>query len=194
MNNLVIFAHPNQESFCKGIVDTIKAASEKKGDNIVIRDLYKLGFDPILKASDFESMQSGKIPEEIGAEQEYVKWADFITFVYPVWWVNFPAILKGYVDRVFSYGFAYESVNGTPRGLLTGKKALIFCTTGSPNEVYEQNGMHNSMRQITGSGIFDFTGIEMIKQIFFGAVPSVSDETRKEYLKEVEKIIIDDIK
>lgn len=193
MNHLVIFAHPNQESFCKGIVDTIKSVSEKKGDNIVIRDLYKIGFDPILKPSDFESMQSGKIPEDIGAEQEFVKWADFITLVYPVWWVGLPAILKGYVDRVFSYGFAYESVNGVPRGLLTGKKALVFCTTGTPNEVYEQNGMHNSMKQTTGSGIFNFTGIEVIKHTFFGAVPSVTDEIRKGYLKEVEKIIMENI-
>lgn len=193
MKHLVVFAHPNQESFCKGIVDTIKSISEKKGDNIVIRDLYKLSFDPILKPSDFESMQSGNTPEDIGAEQEFVKWADVITFVYPVWWVGLPAMLKGYVDRVFSYGFAYESVNGTPRGLLNGKKALLFCTTGSPNEVYDQNGMHDSMKQTTGAGIFNFTGIEVISHTFFGAVPSVSDETRKEYLKEVEKIIMDNI-
>jgi NAD(P)H dehydrogenase (quinone) len=193
MKHLVVFAHPNQESFCKGIVDTIELISEKKGDNIVIRDLYKFGFDPILKPSDFVGMQSGNIPEDIGAEQEFIKWADVITFVYPVWWVGLPAMLKGYVDRVFSYGFAYESVDGAPRGLLNGKKAVLFCTTGSPNEVYDQNGMHNSMKQITDVGIFNFSGIEVISHTFFGAVPYVPEETRAEYLKEVEQIIMDKI-
>jgi Putative NADPH-quinone reductase (modulator of drug activity B) len=194
MNHLIVFAHPNQKSFCKGIVDTIENASKEKGDNICVRDLYEIGFDPILKPSDFVALQSGNIPEDIKTEQEHVKWADIITFVYPVWWVGLPAMLKGYVDRVFSYGFAYESVNGAPRGLLTGKKALVFCTTGTPNEVYEQNGMHNSMKQTTGAGIFGFTGIEEIKHTFFGAVPYLSEDSLKEYLKEVEKIVREDVK
>jgi NAD(P)H dehydrogenase (quinone) len=189
MNHLVVFAHPNPKSFCKGIVETIEAASKEKGDNVTVRDLYEIGFDPILKPDDFVALQSGNLSEDIKTEQEHIKWADVITFVYPVWWVSVPAILKGYVDRVFSYGFAYESVDGAPRGLLNGKKALLFCTTGSPNEYYAQNGMHNSMKQTTDDGIFNFTGIEVINHTFFGAVPSVSDETRKEYLKEVEKII-----
>ena len=89
-------------------------------------------------------MHSGNIPEDIKTEQDHVKWADVITFVNPVWWVGLPAVLKGYVDRVFSYGFACESVDGAPRGPLNGKKALLFCTTGRPNEYYAQNGMHNS--------------------------------------------------
>lgn len=193
MNHLVVFAHPNQKSFGKGIVDTIEKACQENGANVRVRDLYEIGFDPILKPSDFVALQSGNTPEDIKTEQEHVKWADVITFVYPVWWVGLPAMLKGYVDRVFSYGFAYESVNGAPRGLLNGKKALLFSTTGSPNEVYEQNGMHDSMKQTTDAGIFNFTGIEVISHTFFGSVPYVTDETRNEYLREVEKIVKDKI-
>ena len=194
MNHLVVFAHPNQKSFGKGIVDTIQRVCQENEANVRVRDLYEIGFDPILKPSDFVALQSGNTPEDIKTEQEHIKWADVITFVYPVWWVGLPALLKGYVDRVFSYGFAYESVNGDPRGLLNGKKALLFCSTGSPNEVYDQNGMHDSMKQTTDAGIFNFTGIEVISHTFFGSVPSVPDETRKEYLKEVEKIVKDNIK
>lgn len=193
MNQLIVFAHPNQKSFCKGIVNTIETTSKESGYEIRVRDLYEIGFDPILKPDDFVALQSANIPNDIKTEQEHIKWADIITFVYPVWWSGFPAMLKGYVDRIFSYGFAYESVDGTPRGLLSGKKALLFCTTGSPNEVYAQNGMHNSMKQTTDIGIFNFSGIEVISHTFFGAVPNVSDETRKEYLKEVEKIIKESI-
>lgn len=188
MNHLVVFAHPNQKSFGKGIVDTIVKASEEKGANVRIRDLYQIGFDAILKPSDFESFQSGKIPTDIAEEQEQIKWADVITFVYPVWWTGLPAILKGYVDRVFSYGFAYEYVDGAPNGLLKGKKALLFCTTGTPSEMYDASGMSNSMKQTTDEGIFSFTGIKEVSHSFFGAIPYVTDENRKDYLKEVERI------
>jgi NAD(P)H dehydrogenase (quinone) len=189
MNHLVIFAHPNPKSFGKGIVDTVVKASEEKGATVRVRDLYSIGFDPILKPSDFVALQSGKVSEDIAPEQEHIKWADVITFVYPVWWASFPAILKGYIDRVFSYGFAYESVNGAPTGLLKGKKALLFSTTGASNEFYSANGMHNSMKQTTDQGILNFSGIEEVNHTFFGEVPYVPDETRGDYLKEVSRII-----
>lgn len=189
MNNLVVFAHPNEKSFCKGIVDAVVKASKEKGANVKVRDLYEISFDPILKPSDFIAFQSGKVPEDISEEQEYIKWADIITFVYPVWWTSLPAMLKGYVDRVFSYGFAYEYVDGAPKGLLKGKKALLFCTTGASHEDYASNGMHNSIKQTTSEGIFNFSGIEEVKHTFFGSVPYVADETRKDYLEEVEIIV-----
>ena len=191
MNHLVVFAHPNQKSFGKGIVDTIVKASEEKSATVVVRDLYSIGFDPILKPEDFVAFQSGKVPEDIAAEQEHIKWADVITFVYPVWWASFPAILKGYVDKVFSYGFAYEYVDGAPNGLLKDKKALLFSTSGTPNEIYSAIGMHNSMKQTVDQGIFNFSGLEEVNHTFFGAVPHVTDEIRKGYLQEVSKIIRD---
>jgi NAD(P)H dehydrogenase (quinone) len=191
MNHLVVFAHPNQKSFGKGIVDTIVKASEEKSANVVVRDLYSIGFDPILKSEDFVAFQSGKVPEDIATEQEHIKWADVITFVYPVWWASFPAILKGYVDKVFSYGFAYEYVDGAPNGLLKDKKALLFSTSGTPNEIYSAIGMHNSMKQTVDQGIFNFSGLEEVNHTFFGAVPHVTDEIREGYLKEVSKIISD---
>lgn len=189
MNNLVVYAHPNSKSFGKGIVEAVVKASEDKNADVRVRDLYEIGFNPILKPEDFEAFQSGKAPEDIAIEQEHVNWADVITFVYPVWWASFPAMLKGYIDRVFSYGFAYEYVDGVPNGLLKGKKALLLCTTGTPSEIYAATGMHNSMKQTTDQGIFSFSGLEEVKHAFFGAVPSVTDETRKDYLKQVEKIV-----
>ncbi|MGH4124630.1 MAG: NAD(P)H-dependent oxidoreductase [Clostridium sp.] len=189
MNNLVVFAHPNSKSFGKSIVDAVVNASVEKGANVRVRDLYEIGFDPILKPADFEAFQSGKVPDDILAEQEHIKWADVITFVYPVWWTSFPAMLKGYVDRVFSYGFAYEYIDGVPNGLLKSKKGLLFCTTGTPSKMYSANGMHNSMKQTTDQGIFNFTGIEEVKHTFFGAVPTASKETLGDYLKEVSNIV-----
>lgn len=189
MNHLVIFAHPNPKSFGKGILDIVVKTSKENGANVEVRDLYANNFDPILKPSDFVAFQSGKIPEDIAEEQKFIKWADVISFIHPVWWTSQPAILKGYVDRVFSYGFAYEYVDGVPHGLLPGKRGLILATTGTPDEIYAGNGMHHSMEQVTDQGIFNFCGVEEVKHKFFGAVPYVTDEIRKAYLEEVAEII-----
>lgn len=194
MNHLVVYAHPNPKSFCKGILDSILKASAEQGADVRVRDLYQMGFDPILKPSDFEALQSGKVPADIAEEHEHIKWADVITFVYPVWWAQFPAILKGYVDRVFSYGFAYKYVHGVLHGLLKGKKAHLFCTIGISSEEYDASGMNNSMRQTADESIFDFCGIQEVSHTIFGAVPYVSDETRKDYLQEVERITKENIK
>jgi NAD(P)H dehydrogenase (quinone) len=189
MNHLVVFAHPNPKSFGKGILDTVVKASEEKGAAVKVRDLYELGFDPILKPSDFVAFKEGKVPEDIAAEQEIIRWADVITFIYPVWWTSLPAILKGYVDRVFSYGFAYEYIDGAPNGLLKGKKALLFSTTGTPDELYAANGMHASMKQTTDQGIFNFSGMEEVSHTFFGAVPYVSEEVRSDYLQKAAAVV-----
>lgn len=189
MDHLIVFAHPNPKSFGNSIVETIEKVSKEKGDIVNIRNLYDIGFNPVLKPSDFEAAQNGSTPEDIRTEQEFIRTADVISFVYPVWWTGLPAILKGYVDRVFSYGFAYEAVDGTPVGLLKGKRGLLFSTTGSTNEAYTKSGMHASMKQTTDEGIFGFSGIEVVNHAFFGAVPYLPEKALEDYLIEVENIV-----
>ncbi|MEJ1715164.1 NAD(P)H-dependent oxidoreductase, partial [Escherichia coli] len=85
---------------------------QKKGHEVEVRDLYEMQFQPTLGRSEM----IGGIGEDVVVEQEYLKWADVITFIYPIWWTGLPAIMKGYIDRVFSYGFAYKYVNGVQMG------------------------------------------------------------------------------
>jgi len=72
MNHLVVYAHPNPESFCKGILDTVVRASEEKGADVRVRDLYQIRFDPILKGEDLMGYKSGKIPSDIAKEQDLI--------------------------------------------------------------------------------------------------------------------------
>jgi NAD(P)H dehydrogenase (quinone) len=188
MNHLIVYCHPNPASFCKAIADTIEKTSLEKGHQTRVRDLYALGFDPKLKPSDFEAFQAGRVPEDIGKEQQHIAWAETITFVYPIWWTGLPATLKGYIDRVFSYGFAYKYGDRGPVGLLTGKKVIVFNTSGSPNEIYATNGMHAAIQKTSDVGIFEFCGMEVVRHEFFGAVPFVDDETRRGYLKAIGQI------
>lgn len=102
MNHLIIYAHPSTNSFSNAVLDELKECSMEKECRTEVRDLYSIGFDPVLRAADFEGICGGQTPEDIRREESYIKWADLITFIYPIWWAGMPAILKGYIDRVFS--------------------------------------------------------------------------------------------
>jgi NAD(P)H dehydrogenase (quinone) len=92
----------------------------------MVRDLYGDNFQPVLTTNDFEALQSGNLPADIEREQQNITDANYIWVVFPVWWTNMPAILKGYIDRVFLNGFAYTMKGDQPIGLLHGKKVVII--------------------------------------------------------------------
>jgi NAD(P)H dehydrogenase (quinone) len=153
------------------------------GNEVKIRDLYKMKFNPVLSDEDFLSPASKTASYDIETEQKHVKWADHLIFVYPVWWGGMPAAMKGYIDRVFSEGFAYEYVDGESKGLLSPRKGSTICTTGACSDEYRN--VHDAINLISREVIFDFVGIETCKQLFYGGVPSVSDDVRQSYIRNV---------
>jgi len=189
MKHLIVLTHPNKKSFGAAIAETVKKASEKKGAETMFVDLYDEKFNPVLGAADFDAINRGTALADVKKEQDLIAWADVITFIYPVWWSSLPAMLKGYIDRVFAYGFAYVANENGYRGLLGGKKAILISTSGTPSEIYSGNGMHHSMKQTQDEGIFRYSGFDDVKHYFFGAVPAVNDEKRKEYLAEIDEVI-----
>ncbi|WJE52354.1 NAD(P)H-dependent oxidoreductase [Bacillus cereus] len=189
MKHLIVYAHPNPQSFNHAILETVKAEQEGKDHEVRVRDLYELNFNPVLSASDFVSFSQGKTPANIQEEQEHITWADSIIFIYPVWWAGLPAILKGYVDRVFSHGFAYTYGENGIEKLLSGKKGLLLSTMGNSKEAYTASGMFDAMKKTTDAGIFEFTGIETLEHTFYTSVPSVDGDVRKEYLEEVKAVV-----
>ena len=189
MKHLIIYSHPNPRSFCHAILETTSGALKAKRHEVVVRDLYALDFDPVLKSGDIEGIISGKVPAEIKAEQDKITWADVITFIYPIWWTGLPAMVKGYIDRVFSLNFAYSMGAGGPIGLLAGKKVVIFNTTGAAREIYDSTGMFDAMKKVSDTGIFNFCGMEVLEHKFFTSVPSTDDATRKGYLSEVKAVM-----
>ncbi|MBD5798021.1 NAD(P)H dehydrogenase [Bacillus pseudomycoides] len=189
MKHLIVYAHPNPQSFNHAILETVKDELEEKGHEVRVRDLYELNFNPVLAASDFVSFSQGNTPADIKEEQEHITWADNITFIYPVSWAGLPAILKGYVDRVFSHGFAYAYGENGIETLLSSKKRLLLSTMGNTKEAYTASGMFDAMKKTTDAGIFEFTGIETLEHTFYTSVPSVDDGARKQYLEEVEEVV-----
>jgi len=189
MKYLILYAHPNPKSFNHAILETVQAELKNAGREVSLRDLYAQNFNPVLSANDLAGMMQGQLQPEVKAEQEFVSSADLIIVIYPLWWAGMPAILKGYIDRVFTEGFAYRIDGPDLRGLLTGKKVLLITTTGAPQEMYEASGMFKSMAQTTGEGIFQFTGMELIEHKYLCAIPYLTDENRKKMLEEVRSLV-----
>ena len=167
MNHLIIYAHPNAQSFNHAILESVIAAS--KGHEVQVRNLFELNFNPILDWQDALETFSGKLAADVAIEQSFWKQADLITLIYPLWWMGFPAILKGYLDRVLTYGFAYENGENETIGLLKGKRIQQFVTMGNSNQKYAEKGFLQSLDHTLGNGLFNFCGMEADMH-FLGAV------------------------
>ena len=187
MNTLVVYAHPNLASFSNGVLKTVVETLESKKHTVTVRDLYATNYNPVLSGQDLAGIYSGNLPKEIADEQALITKADLLVLVYPLWWTGLPAILKGWVDRTFTYGFAYKVGANGIEGLLKGKKALLITPHGTPKEYYEPSGMFNSLIQTQDKGIFAFSGIET-EHLFF-AVMGTEQAQREAYLLEVKSKI-----
>jgi len=167
MKHLIIYAHPNPESLNSYLKQTLAEHLWDTGHEVVIRDLYQLNFSPVLSLEDMQGQRMGKVAKDVKQEQEYISWAEHITFIYPIWWTGMPAIMKGYIDRVFSYGFAYRYDQGVQKGLLTGKQTTIVNTHGKSKAEYEDIGMDKALSLTSDKGIFTYCGLEINQHFFF---------------------------
>lgn len=187
MNHLVVFCHPDNDGFDRALTNCVLGISNVMGHDTQIRDLYRQNFNPVLRSR--QACFNPKIEQDALQEQEFVSWADLLTLIYPVWWAGMPAMLKGYLDRVFCRGFAFETSRSSVKGLLGGRKVLIFSTTCMPSSFYSRAGMHETMAQAMDTGIFELCGMEVLHHAFFGGQASPVDlPSRQDSLAEVEAI------
>ncbi len=176
MRHLIIYAHPNSESLNHHFKEIVIKNLTKSGHEIVVRDLYELEFNPVLSMNDMIDQMKGTLEEKIIAEQEYISWAENIIFIYPIWWTGMPAIMKGYIDRIFTYGFAYRYDQRIQKGLLTGKSAIIINTHGKSNAEYATTGMDKALSLTSDRGIYQYCGLEIKEHFFFGKADRVTKE------------------
>ena len=189
MKVVLIYAHPNPMSFNAAIAAVVREELEKRGAEIKFKDLYAMNWNPVLSAGEFEGHQKGIITEDIKTEQTDISWADAVIMICPVWWTSVPAILKGYIDRVFSIGFAYEYAATGPRGMLNGKNALLITTSGADEHAAQQDGMMDLITKSFVYAVFGFSGFAGLQHKNFFAVPTVSNNERKEMLTELRQFI-----
>ncbi|WP_278381415.1 NAD(P)H-dependent oxidoreductase [Chryseobacterium arthrosphaerae] len=188
MRHLIIYAHPSDESLNYSILKTVTKHLESMNHEIIIRDLYKISFHPVLSLADMQRQFTGEASEDIKREQDHISWAEQITFIYPIWWTGLPAIMKGYIDRVFSYGFAYRYDQGIQKGLLKGKSAVIINTYGKSHEEYERTGMDKALALTSDHGIFTYSGLNVIRHFFFDRADKVSPEQVELWKEQIRNI------
>lgn len=137
MKALVVYCHPRETSFTASVRDTVLARLENAGAEIRLTDLYARGFDPVLSAAEHECYE--RHPDNctpVQADVDDLLWCDTLIFVYPTWWYGLPAILKGWLDRVFLPEVAFLMPTPERRRIVRGLAHItrlgVFTTCGAP--------------------------------------------------------------
>lgn len=186
-NTLIVSGHPNPDSFNEAMLKTIENKLIDKKYSYISKNLYQLNFNPILTLNDLAKMKDSTVADDIAIEHNDIKWAKNIIFVYPIWWSGQPAMVKGWVDRVFTPGFAYAfQEDGTVKGLLSDKVVLIFTTTRSSEQNMIETGMLAAIEKIVLEGIFGFCGVSTILYKNLYGVQTATEPEKAEMLGEID--------
>lgn len=189
MKNVILYCHPNPQSFCHAILETVVQELTAKGQEVEVRDLYAMNFQAVKQPADFVDLQNHTVATDIKTEQDHLRSADRIIVIYPLWWAGLPGLLKGYIDRVFSVGFAYSyDFSDLESFKLAGKEVYLFTTMGAPNLFYRLTLMLIAMGKTCDGGIFRFCKMKVKSHSWFGSVASTSDQKRARYLARAKSI------
>lgn len=194
---LIVFAHPEPRSFNGAMRRKAEQALLSLGHEARISDLYAMDFDPVARPSDFKDFdpgsrldyfaeqkrayEEGSLADDIAAEIEKVAWCDLMILQFPVYWFALPAILKGWIDRVFVPGFAFGAGKWYERGGLVGKRAMLSMTMSAHPEMMAPDGLNGwidvNLWPIQ-NGILAFCGFEVLAPFVAHSVAYVSEDDR----------------
>jgi NAD(P)H dehydrogenase (quinone) len=205
MNTLIVHAHPEPRSFCTALACRARQALTDAGHTVAVSDLYAMNWDPVSSRNNFLTVHDaayfkpqleekhaaavGGFAFDIRAEMDKVSQADFLLLNFPLWWFSVPAILKGWVDRVFAMGFAYGGGRVFETGMFRGKRAMLSITTGGNESSYEEDGrMGPLLRHLfhVHYGMLWFCGFEVLPPFVGWSVAHVDAERRARYLEAFE--------
>jgi NAD(P)H dehydrogenase (quinone) len=189
MKYLIIFAHPFAQSLNGHLKEAVCKHLSDNQHEVIVRNLYQLDFNPILSSKEIEGQRMGKVGEDVSTEQEYILWAEILILIHPIWWTGLPAILKGYIERVFSYGFAYQYDQGIQQGLLAGKQAIIINTQGKSGKEYQDSGMDKALSLTSDQGIYTYCGMTVKHHFFFEKADRANPEIIGQWIKEITSIL-----
>lgn len=182
MRILIVHAHHEPTSFNGALLATARETLAAAGHELRVSDLYAMGFQPVSDRRNFRAVALAErldqqveerhaaatdgFAEDVAAEIGKLLWCDVLIFQFPIWWLGLPAILKGWVDRVFALGVAYGGGRWFDGGALAGKRAMCSLTVGGTAEVYSEIGVYGPIEDILHPihrGIFGFTGFQVVE-------------------------------
>jgi NAD(P)H dehydrogenase (quinone) len=186
MKHAVVIAHPKTKSLTCAAAAAYAEAARGLGHEVVDRDLYRMGFDPCLKAAEIPTETGPEFAPDVVAERAALADVDVFCFVYPLWFNAPPAILKGYLDRVFSMGFGFAPGFGGTEPLLDGKKMITFSFSGAPEEWVRETGAFQALTTLFDRHVAGVCGLQILGHVHTGGVvPDMTEEAVGEVLEKV---------
>ncbi|GHV69082.1 flavodoxin family protein [Spirochaetia bacterium] len=166
----IVYAHPSEDSFTCEVRDTFIKGLESAGHGYILSDLYRMNFKTDMSDDEYHReafyRRDLPVPADVAAEQEKIGQCDALVFIYPVFWSDAPAKLKGWFDRVWTFGFAYGNTAGSTEAGANGgamkqlEKGLAICAAGNTMEYFAETGLLDAMKKV------------MLKDRFFNRVRS----------------------
>jgi NAD(P)H dehydrogenase (quinone) len=190
MNILIVLGHPDPKSFNHALAAGVSAALRSDGHQVTFHDLYAEGFDPVLPAREIPD--TAALSARTRNHCDELRSADGIVIVHPNWWGQPPAVLKGWIDRIFRPGTAYrfdegDSGEGIPSGLLTVKAAVVLNTSNTPAE-RELKAFGDPLETLWRKCIFDLCGVRNFHRKTFGVIVTSTLEQRRAWIKEAQEL------
>lgn len=184
MKHAIVVGHPDPASFTLSMARTYAKTIADIGHTAVLRDLYRMGFNPCLSAAELPG-HAPVLPQDIATERDILRDADVIAFIYPLWFNSPPAIVKGYMERVFGLGFGYETLrNGSQGPLLTSKQMIHLTSSSSRNAWMNEQGAFHSLRNLFDDYFGRVCGMQVRPHIHS---PSIEGDTEERWILEALK-------
>lgn len=182
IRHLVVLGHPAAESFNRTIAECYRRSVGECGQEAVLRDLYAIGFDPLLKDAERPGSADFAPSPDVAAELELLRGASVVTLVYPIWFGMPPAIIKGYVDRVLGSGVTPRDIKaGAPQSLLHGKHLRLITSSASTRPWLEEQGQWLALRQAFDTYLATIFSVSSHDHLHFDAIVA---GTNQRYVEE----------
>ena len=201
MKILFVYAHSQAESFNAALLDTAVKTARAEGHEVVVSDLYAMGFNPVASEHDFKERRfSGHLQydreqkhavghrsfsDDIAAEIDKLLWCDMLILQFPLWWYSVPAIMKGWFDRVFVNGLAYGQLGRFDQGGLKGRRAMVSMTTGCYPDMVSDGGMLGHLDAMLWHlqyGTLAYVGFDVLEPFVCWSTRYEDDARRHAYL------------
>ena len=190
MQHALIVAHPNPKSFVASLAVAYGEAAENLGHKTIMRDLYGMGFDPCLKADEIPAAAGYAPRPDVVGERVILRDIDVFALFYPFWLNAPPAMLKGYLDRVFGMGFAYGKGKSGNEPLLRGRKLISFTASGAPTEWVMKTGAWEAVRTLFDEHVAAVCGLQIADHIHFGGiVPGIRSDVVLRHQQSVRDVV-----
>ncbi|EZQ12586.1 NAD(P)H dehydrogenase [Halopseudomonas bauzanensis] len=208
MKVLIVHAHPEPASYTSTLQRIACEHFRQRGDEVEISDLYAMNFNPVASTEDFtqranpdylvyaleqrHAFEQGALQTDIQREIDKIQRCDLLILSFPVYWYSMPAILKGWLDRVFISGLFYGGRRIFERGGMRGKRALVCATLGGREKMFSAEGIHDDLHDLFRpllKGTLGYTGFDVLTPFFAYHVPYIDDAARQGIIEDWRQVL-----